>query len=88
MNTFTIPKASWRRRLGWKILPPGRFSPIEVPHPLPDDFEDVLIINSDVHLSFKDRLRVLLSGRLHLRSITLMEHSPGNCDTQSEVSTV
>lgn len=87
MNTFTVPRASWPRRLGWKILPPTRLN-ISMPHPLPDGFKDAIVVNVGINLSFKDRLRVLFFGHLTVHSITLTEHPPGNCDTQSGVSTV
>ncbi len=87
VDTFRMQRPPLLRRLGWKLLPPTRLN-VGVPHPLPDGFEDAITVETEVQLGVKDRLRVLLQGRLLVQSITLTEHNPGRCESLSSVSTV
>jgi hypothetical protein len=50
---------------------------------LPPWAKDALYVENRVELSFADRLRVLLSGRLRVRSRTLTENVPGRVVSDS-----
>ena len=50
---------------------------------LPPWAQDAIYCENRVELSFADRLRVLVSGRVRVRSCTLTEHKPGRVETVS-----
>ncbi len=76
--SFRDPRAWWQRAISrlwpWTHLHVGD---------LPPWAQDAIYCDHRVSLSFADRLRVLFSGRLRLRSQTLTEHKPGRVETVS-----
>lgn len=50
---------------------------------LPTWAQDAIYCENRVELSFADRLRVLVSGRVRVRSQTLTENKPGRVETVS-----
>lgn len=73
-NAFSVDRTSWMRRLGWKLLPPSRLGAIGAQ---PPGFEDALIVDTEVHFGWSDRIRVLFGGRLLVRSVSFTQHRPG-----------
>lgn len=54
---------------------------------MPDWAADAVISETGIHLSFWDRLRVLIHGSLSLRTVTLTAGEPGRTQTiESRVS--
>lgn len=68
----------WRRIL--TKLWPGVHQPVG---DLPAWAQDAIYVENRVALSFVDRLRVLLSGRVRVRSQTLTENKPGRVESTS-----
>ena len=52
---------------------------------LPDWATDGVYVDVNVHLSFRDRLRVLIRGKLTTKSVTFTEHKPGRVESLSRV---
>lgn len=71
---------TWRERLGAKLFPRA-FADL----PMPKDFhaEDVVTCRTAVSLSWRDRLRVLVSGRLWVETRTATEYVVGRSETTS-----
>lgn len=53
--------------------------------PMSEWYTDKLFVNTTVHLTLRDRLRVLRRGRLEVQTVTAMEHRPGRVETTSRV---
>lgn len=71
----------WRERLRYRLFPTRHCESPEVPNP--DAYREVLFVNVNVHLDWRDRLRVLWSGWLAVRSRVLTEQHVGRCVTSS-----
>lgn len=77
MNGYmTIKLTPMRRVLRW--LFPSRPLPYE---DAPDWSKDGMYIVTYTHLSFVDRLRVLVGGKLRVETRTWCEHAPGRVET-------
>lgn len=70
---------SWKDRLRRKLFP---WLPCETPK-APATYKDVLIMRVSCELSFADRLRVLVTGRIEIESRTVTENEIGNHETES-----
>lgn len=71
----------WRERLRFKLFP-------SLPCPLPEApayYEGVLEIRTIAVLDWKDRLRVLLTGKLMVETRTVTEHTSGGVISSSVV---
>lgn len=82
VGCMTTPRWTWRDKLRCKLFPA---TPCYVPD-APDDppeFRDALICRVTVELSFIDRLRVLVSGRLSVETKTITENRIGRHQTAS-----
>jgi hypothetical protein len=55
----------WQEKLGWRLFPAHHIDSPELPCA-----HDVLVCVSRVHLSWIDRLRVLISGKIEVTSKT------------------
>ena len=78
MNTNTYANPStypWWVRIIWRLYPSQH---CELPA-APATHQDVLFTNVLVVLPFVDRLRVLISGKLAVRTKTVTENTVGNC---------
>lgn len=64
---------TWRDRLRFKLFPS---TPCPLP-PAPAHFEDVLHVDVSVGLDALDRMRVLVTGKLAVRTRVVCEHKPG-----------
>lgn len=53
--------------------------------PLDDWATDAIHIGTVINLTFRDRLRVLIRGRVSVQTVTYTEHRPGRCQTGSRV---
>ena len=82
---YKVDKASLRKRIGWKLLPPSRHRALAID--LPQWAADALVVENHVRLGLADRLRVLLAGRLEVRSQTFTEYAPGRVESWSSTST-
>lgn len=70
---------TWRERLRFKLFP-------SEPCPLPDApaaWADCVVITTIVHLSVRDRLMLLVSGRIKVETRTVTEHIVGGTKTSS-----
>lgn len=76
---YTLDSRPLWRRLLTKIWP---WKHQEVGD-LPTWAQDAIYCENRVELSFSDRLRVLVSGRVRVRSCTLTENKPGRVETTS-----
>lgn len=77
------PRPKWKQKLA--RLWPGRSLPnID----LPKWAKDALYIETEVRLSFPDRLRILVSGRLQVTSRTFTQNVPGRCTSASVAYTL
>ena len=72
---------TWRDRLRHRLFPDNH---CELPE-APAHFEDVLEIRVSVSLSAMDRLRVLLTGKLSVRTRVVCEHAVG-CSRSASVA--
>lgn len=50
---------------------------------LPDWAKDEIVCETEIELPLVDRLRVVVSGRMRVRSYTATERLPGRVETQS-----
>lgn len=66
---------TWKHRLRLKLFPPNY---PDCPR-APENYKDVLHQNSVVELSFLDRIRILISGRIAIKSQTVTENLIGKC---------
>ena len=82
-NTYRLEKPTWRRRLGTFLLRPTSHPASE----LSTGFADVIYTDVDVRFGWRDRIRLLMTGRAEVRVVTQCEHKPGNVVTRSSVST-
>jgi hypothetical protein len=80
-STRTI---NWRDRL-WFWLFPSRYCPVpEDDQPVKScDWEDCMVMRHRIELSWLDRLRVLVSGRITVESKTVTEFAVGANKTNS-----
>jgi hypothetical protein len=47
---------------------------------------DAVMVETEVHLDWRDRLRVLVRGQLWVKSQTFTEHKPGRVESVSDVA--
>lgn len=52
---------------------------------LPEGYTDAVYINSDIHLDWKDRIKVLFGYKFTFKTITYCEHPPGKLMTESKI---
>ena len=52
---------------------------------LPEGYIDAIYINTDIHLSFCDRVKVLLGWKFSLHSVTYCETLPGKVYSTSQI---
>lgn len=71
---------TWRDRLRWKLFP-GKHP--EVPMPKDYTAADCLITDTRVGFGWADRIRVLLTGKVMVRTQTATEHAVGRCESTS-----
>lgn len=70
---------TWKDKLRVKLFPPQH---CDVPE-APAHFRDALVCRVVSELSWLDRLRVLVTGRIQVESKTITEHAIGCHKTQS-----
>lgn len=70
---------TWRERLKWKLFPSRH---CELPS-APATYQDCVVVRTVAMLSFADRVRVLLSGRLTIETKTVTENIVGAAVTSS-----
>lgn len=64
----------------------GVFWPVRSPHYVPTKWaNDVIVIRTNVEFSFLDRIRILISGRARLETMTNCEIRPGRVETTAAV---
>lgn len=79
INAVSERKRTWKDKLRWKL-----FSISHIQHRKPDSFyKDFMHTNAIISLSFTNRIRVLLSGRIHYQVRVLTENIVGECSTNS-----
>jgi hypothetical protein len=71
----------WQEKLGWKLYPASHVDMPDVPN-----MHDCLVCRVTVHLSWIDRLRTLISGRMEVSTKTATENVIGKHVTASGVS--
>lgn len=76
---LSLDPRPWWKRTAAKMWP---WRHLDVPD-LPEWAKDAVFVETRVELSFADRLRVLVSGRIRVRSQTLTENAPARCETTS-----
>jgi hypothetical protein len=75
-------KPTWREKVGFKLFPSKH---VEAPTPKWKELSgDCLVIGTVSVLSWADRLRVLISGRVHTHSKTITQYSIGMNVTAAE----
>lgn len=74
-----MPAPTWRDRLRWRLFPARH---CDVP-PAPAAFKDCLNCVTEVQLSWRDRLRVFLTGRLVVQARIVTEEKIGRTATNS-----
>ena len=52
----------------------------------PEPFSDGLTSVVEIHIDWKDRLKVLFGGKMKVEVVTLVEHTPGRTQSRSSVS--
>ena len=52
---------------------------------LPEGYRDAIHVNIDIHLSWRDRLRVLFGAIIFVKAITYCENLPGRCYSESRI---
>jgi hypothetical protein len=72
---------TWREKLTFKLFP---VNPCMWPE-APANFKGALACNTNVHLNFLDRIRVLFTGRLVVETRTVTENEIGDNVTSSSV---
>lgn len=55
---------------------------------LPEPYEDAVCNDIEIHFDWRDRLKVLLGGTVHVDVRTLVEHRPGKMETATRVNVV
>jgi hypothetical protein len=82
VNTFGIAPAPWMSN--WDRLMLWLFPRVEVELPeAPAEWVDVIHFDSVTHFSFLDRLRLLVSGRLHTRALIVCQNLVGQTKSVS-----
>lgn len=80
-NTAMEYIPTFREKIGHKLFP-SKMPEYPTNHPQPS-YADALIIKSTIHLSFVDRLRALVSGKVRLETRTVTENVLGVHTTAS-----
>lgn len=70
-----------RERLGWRLFPRAD----QPAKPCPFSGRDMVIVDVAAELSFVDRLRLLVSGRLSIRVRVETENVVGKTDSNSKI---
>lgn len=70
---------TWKEKLKFKLFPTNY---CELPN-APAIWEDVLIINTLVYLDWKDRIRILLTGFIRIKTKTVTKNKIGDHLTHS-----
>lgn len=70
--------SQWQERIGWKLFPAKHCFAPEM-----DDAHDVLCSGAEVHFSFIDRLKIVLSGIVRVDVRTTTQHIIGECRTEA-----
>ena len=79
INTAGIVRTTWRDRLRWRLFPGGI---PELPE-APAAYRDVLHCDTECYFGWRDRLRILVSGRVMVMTRTVTENMIGGCVTAS-----
>lgn len=53
---------------------------------LPEPYQDGIYTDVEIHLDWRGRLRMLITGTVYVNVRTLVEHSPGLMETETRVS--
>lgn len=75
-NECLVYIQQWQEKLGWKIFPNTYVDSPELP-----EMKDVIVSYTRVNLSFIDRLRVLISGKIEITTKTATENIIGAVKT-------
>ena len=78
-NFYVDTPWTWRERLRFRLFP-SRYC--ELP-PAPATFQDCVVITTVASLSFVDRVRVLVTGKVTIETKTVTEHIVGGTMTSS-----
>ena len=78
-NFYAETPWTWRERLRFRLFP-SRYCELPV---APATYADVVVVKTVVVLSFTDRLRTLLSGRVTVETRTVCENVVGATITSS-----
>ena len=78
-NYFVDTPWTWRERLRFRLFPSRH---CELPE-APAHYADCVVVTTTAVLSWADRLRVLISGRLTVQTRTVTENVVGDCRTSS-----
>lgn len=73
------------RRPWWKRLIADCFHWHGETPPMPEWAKDGIMSNIDISFDWKDRIRILLTGRVHVRGWIPCEHPPGKVETFASV---
>lgn len=76
---YIVPDLSWRQRLEYWLFPAGH---CELP-PAPTDSKDVIVSKVEFDLDWKDRVRLLASGRVSVEVRVVTENVVGRCFTHA-----
>lgn len=80
-NSACVYVSQWQERLGWRLFPQHHFDSPEM-----DGAHDCFHCTTVVELSFLDRLRALISGKIKVTTKTATEFQIGKSVTASGVN--
>lgn len=75
-NECLVYVPQWQEKLGWKLFPSVYVDSPELP-----GMRDVMVSYTHVNLSFLDRIRVLISGKIEVTTKTATENVIGKVST-------
>jgi hypothetical protein len=78
-NYYIDTPWTWRERIRFRAFPTRH---CELPS-APTTFQDCVVVTTVASLSFVDRLRVLVSGKVTVQTKTVTEHIVGGTATSS-----
>ena len=78
-NTLEDSSWNWRDRIRFRLFP---ILVCDLPE-APATWKDVLVCETTVILSWSDRIRALVCGRIHVETKTVTENTIGGCVTSS-----
>lgn len=80
-NHCMVYVPQWQEKIGWKLFPN-----VYVETPEMDGMKDVMVCRTQAHLSFIDRIRTLISGKVEITTKTVTQNVIGETVTACGVS--